>query len=169
MRKFAVIVVGVGALVFACAPPAVAKRAQTSGSAILTEASAATFVAALKRMGYGHVELTKNDNDDPQIDSVDGIAHLSVSFADCDPDPDHCQVIKVAQCWNLQDDAMPGRVWLWNKWALWAVAYLDQSKSPCMAMEINFTGGITSANFASLMNRWQLAADDFKNSLPLKK
>jgi hypothetical protein len=137
---------------------------------LLTEASPEAIVAALKRVGYNDLKAAEDDDGDLAISAVDGIAQLSVRFADCDLDAKHCGFVQASQCWKLPDvPALNDRMTLWNKYSIWALGYVDDFKDPCMAMAIDFNGGITTANLDSIVHRWQGAVDDFKTAIGLNK
>jgi hypothetical protein len=162
-RSYRALLAALGLLLVAAAPAAAEDR-QTGGPTILSEASPDAIVDALEQAGY-EVEIVKDDDGDPKINSTDKSQPFGVHFYDCDDEHEHCHYVQITQGWNLKKGITLDKIDKWNSDNVWGQAYRDDEKDPWLALVINFDGGVTPEYLNVMIDWWGIIEEDYEKAI----
>jgi hypothetical protein len=139
-------------------------RKSLGGSAtLITGSSFDAIVEALEEGGFS-VELTKDTDGDPLIESIDDEEPFSVHFYGCTDGAD-CQYIQFVSGWDLSDGVTVDVVLEWNEDRVWGRAFIDSEMDPWIDLAVNLQGGVTAENFADTVSWWWSVMRDFEDHI----
>ena len=145
-----------------------AKKAPTGGTnEIITGSSFDAILASLQRVGFS-VDLSKDSDGDPMIESTDNDEPFLVYFYECTDGKD-CGYMQFREGWDLKDGTTLEVIEKWNEDRVWGRAWLDSDDDPWIDLTVNLRGGITSANLDDTASWWWSVLRDFEDHIGFNK
>jgi hypothetical protein len=143
------------------------KKSPSDAPALITGSSFDAIVAALEARGF-KVELSKDKDGDPQIESTDDDEPFSLRFYGCKKGSD-CDSIDFISGWDLADGTTSDVIEAWNEDRLWGRAFLDSDDDPWIDFAVNLKGGVTVENFNDTVSWWWSILHDFEDHIGWNK
>lgn len=154
-------------------PPKQSEDAQMSGPA---ESTPGGIVEPLPRSGAivrgadpgailalagagGDARLVTDDVGDPLIEAIAGNRPYTIAFFECTQNRD-CQSVMFRAGFRSKGQT-PGQMADWNREQRFGKAYLDAAGNPVVEFNVNLTGGVSRANLADSVDRWQAVLAGF--------
>jgi len=146
-----------------------AKKSSAAGgnSEIITGSSFEAILASLQRAGF-MVELSKDSDGDPMIESTDNDDLFLVYFYEC-VDGKDCGYMQFREGWDLKNGTSVDVIEKWNEDRVWGRAWLDSDDDPWIDMTVNLRGGITAANLDDSASWWWSVLRDFEDHIGFNK
>jgi len=134
---------------------------------IITGSSFDAIIASLQRVGFT-VDLSKDSDGDPMIESTDNDEPFLVYFYECTDGKD-CGYMQFREGWDLKDGTTLEVIEKWNEDRVWGRAWLDADDDPWIDLTVNLRGGITSANLDDTASWWWSVLRDFEDHIGFNK
>jgi hypothetical protein len=113
-----------------------------------------TVVAALTSAGF-KAKLGKDGTGDPTIQSAASGYDFDVFFYGCKEGKD-CASLQFRAGWKADDAHTPAYANKWNMVKRFAQMSVRDDKSMSLSYDVTTEGGINSANFADVIDWWQV-------------
>jgi hypothetical protein len=139
------------------------KGGSSSASSLITANSFDAILAALESNGFT-VDLTKDSDGDPLIESLDDDEPFSVHFYGCTKGKD-CEYIQFVSGWDLAKGTTMQVIAKWNEDRVWGRAFLDSDNDPWLDLAVNLKGGVTAENFDDTVSWWWSVLRDFEDHI----
>lgn len=120
----------------------------------------AGVVAALQAAGY-KAQLGKDQVGDPKIDSSASGYNFSVYFYGC-KDGKACASLRFATSFEDDGTNTPELANKWNKVKRFAQMSAQDNGSLLVAYDVTTTGGLSKANFADVVDWWQVMLSEVR-------
>jgi hypothetical protein len=143
------------------------KKAPSETPALITGSSLDAIVSALEERGF-KVQLTKDNDGDPLIESTDDDEPFSVRFYGCSKGSG-CDSIDFISGWDLTDGTTADVIEEWNGDRLWGRAFLDSDDDPWIDFPVNLKGGVTVENLKDTVSWWWSILNDFEDHIGWNK
>ncbi len=115
-------------------------------------------ILALAKAG-GDARLVADEYGDPLIEAIAGKHPYTVAFFDCSQNRD-CQSVMFRAGFRASGQSA-GQMADWNREQRFGKAYLDEVGNPVVEFNVNLAGGVTRANLANSVDRWQAVLAGF--------
>jgi hypothetical protein len=159
---------GAGAAQAPAAEPAADPAATTDAPAaaaggMLSAADPQGVLTALQ--GLGHTgSLTTDGVGDPLIQAQTGDTQYEIYFYGCDANT-NCQYFLFSAGYDLPNGSTLDVMNQWNASNLVGQAYLGQDNDPFINHFVTTVGGLSQANFADVIESWDVAVSDFEAAI----
>ena len=120
-------------------------------------------VSAMQALGYSATLGTDGAGDPTIAGDLNGTQY-NVYFYGCESNA-NCQWLIFSAGFDMPNGSTPEVVNAWNQNNLVGQAYLDPEQDPFLNYFVTTTGGLTQANFADVVDWWELALGNFRQEI----
>lgn len=138
-------------------PPAAGPEQGRRTVSIVPGADPGSILAVAR--ARGNARLLADDQGDPLVEAIAGGRPYDITFYDCTGNAD-CQTIMLRAAFRASGQTADEMA-EWNRAQRFGKAYLDAEGNPTVEMNVNLTGGVTTANLADSLDRWETVLSEF--------
>jgi hypothetical protein len=153
------------------AAPVAAEDTTPCGTGLVCASDPQTVVAAMEKAKFAP-KLGKDNDDDPMIESEDGVYQFEVYFYGC-KEHAKCDSLRFESTFEKAPENTPEFANKWNAKKRFLQAYIRPNGEFTVAYDVTTSGGLNQANFADVLDWWnsqlEELSDFFKEEVPSMK
>jgi hypothetical protein len=143
----------------------IAASAIPASAAMVRAQDPQSVVAVLQKAGYA-AELTKTKDGDPIIKSASSGTNFTIFFDNCTNHKD-CATVQFYVGYHLDKNPVTvDKINDWNRTMRFGRAYLDDTKDPCLEMDVDLdVGGMSDDLFKDNFDFWTSVMSRFEKHI----